>query len=41
MEDNFKKYNSIENHYQEDGSITIPECLRPYMGGISKIERKK
>lgn len=31
----------IENHYQEDGSITIPECLRPYMGGISKIERKK
>ena len=31
----------IENHYQEDGSITIPECLRPYMGGISKIEKKK
>ena len=30
----------IENHYQEDGSITIPEVLRPYMGGISKIERK-
>ena len=31
----------IENHYNEDGSISIPECLRPYMGGISKIERKK
>ena len=30
----------IENHYNEDGSISIPECLRPYMGGISKIERK-
>lgn len=23
----------LENHYQEDGSITIPEALRPYMGG--------
>ncbi len=23
----------LENHYQEDGSITIPEVLRPYMGG--------
>ena len=22
----------LENHYQEDGSITIPEVLRPYMG---------
>ena len=31
----------IENHYNEDGSISIPECLRPYMGGISKIEKKK
>jgi len=31
----------IENHYMEDGSISIPECLRPYMGGISKIEKKK
>ncbi len=31
----------IENHYQKDGSITIPECLRPYMGGKSVIEVKK
>ena len=31
----------IENHYNEDGSISIPEVLRPYMGGISKIEKKK
>ena len=27
----------IENHYQEDGTITIPEVLRPYMGGQEKI----
>ena len=30
----------IENNYNEDGSITIPEVLRPYMGGMEKIERK-
>ena len=29
----------IENNYNEDGSITIPEVLRPYMGGKEKIER--
>ena len=27
----------IENNYNEDGSITVPEILRPYMGGIEKI----
>jgi len=27
----------IENNQQEDGSITIPEVLRPYMGGKSVI----
>lgn len=27
----------LENHYQENGSITIPEALRPYMGGKSMI----
>ena len=31
----------LENHYQEDGSITIPECLRPYMGGKAVIEPKR
>ncbi len=31
----------LENHYQEDGSIRIPEVLRPYMGGLEKIESKK
>ena len=30
----------VENNYQEDGSIIIPEVLRPYMGGKERIERK-
>ncbi len=30
----------IENNYNEDGSISIPEVLRPYMGGIDKIVKK-
>ena len=30
----------IENNYNEDGSINIPEVLRPYMGGKEKIEAK-
>ena len=30
----------IENNYNEDGSVTIPEVLRPYMGGLEKIEVK-
>ena len=30
----------LENNLQEDGSVLIPESLRPYMGGISKIEKK-
>ena len=28
----------MENYQQEDGSISIPEVLLPYMGGITKIE---
>ena len=31
----------VENHYQKDGSIYIPQALRPYMGGIEKITPKK
>lgn len=31
----------LENNYNEDGSITIPEVLRPYMGGKSVIIPKK
>ena len=27
----------LENHYEEDGSITIPEALRPYVGGAEKF----
>ncbi len=27
----------LENYQQADGSITIPEVLRPYMGGLEKI----
>ena len=27
----------IENNYNEDGSITVPEVLRPYMGGLDRI----
>ena len=28
----------LENHYQKDGTITIPEVLRPYMGGMAEIK---
>ena len=31
----------IENNYQEDGSVIIPEVLRPYMGGLERIVPKK
>ena len=27
----------LENNYNEDGSVNIPEVLRPYMGGKEKI----
>ncbi len=30
----------VENNYNEDGSINIPEALRPYMGGKEKIEKQ-
>ena len=29
----------IENYQQEDGSVVIPEVLRPYMGGKEVIEK--
>ena len=28
----------LENHQQADGSIRIPQALRPWMGGVEKIE---
>ena len=30
----------LENYQNEDGSVTIPEVLRPYMGGQEKITKK-
>ena len=30
----------LENHLQADGSVTIPEVLRPYMGGKALLEAK-
>ncbi len=31
----------VENNLCEDGSVKIPEVLRPYMGGLEKIVPKK
>lgn len=31
----------VENNYMPDGSVIIPEVLRPYMGGTEKIIIKK
>ena len=31
----------LENNVNEDGSVNVPVALRPYMGGIEKIEPKK
>ena len=31
----------LENNLQEDGSVLIPEVLRPYMGGKEKLVPKK
>ena len=30
----------VENNYQPDGSVIIPEVLIPYMGGLKRIEKK-
>jgi seryl-tRNA synthetase len=31
----------LENYQQADGSVTVPEVLRPYMGGLEVIEPNK
>ena len=31
----------IESGYQSDGSVVIPEVLRPYMGGLEVIKPKQ
>ncbi|RVU14738.1 serine--tRNA ligase [Methylobacterium oryzihabitans] len=28
----------IENYQNPDGSVTVPSCLAPYMGGLTRIE---
>ena len=30
----------LENYQQQDGSVAIPEALRPYMGGLERITRR-
>jgi seryl-tRNA synthetase len=27
----------LENYQQADGSVVVPEVLRPYMGGIERL----
>jgi seryl-tRNA synthetase len=29
----------LENYQQEDGSVIVPEALRPYMRGLERIAR--
>lgn len=31
----------LENYQQEDGTVLIPEVLRPYMAGLEKINKRK
>ena len=28
----------MENYQQADGSVTVPQCLAPYMGGVTRLE---
>ena len=28
----------LENYQQQDGSVVVPEVLKPYMGGVEKIQ---
>jgi seryl-tRNA synthetase len=28
----------LENYQQEDGSVIVPEVLRPFMGGLDRIK---
>jgi len=30
----------LENYQQKDGSVVIPEALRPYMEGLERITKK-
>jgi seryl-tRNA synthetase len=28
----------LENYQQPDGSVVIPDALKPYMGGVTRLE---
>src|SRR3954466_14946130 len=30
----------LENYQQKDGTVVVPEVLRPYMGGLDRITRR-
>ena len=30
----------LEPHQQPDGSVVLPEAIRPYLGGLSTIEKQ-
>jgi len=30
----------LENYQQQDGSVVVPEALRPYMGGVERITKR-
>ena len=30
----------LETYQNEDGAVTVPEAIRPYMGGVEKIEKR-
>ena len=30
----------LENNYNEDGTVNIPKVLQPYIGGLTKLEKK-
>ena len=30
----------LENHQNADGSVNVPPALRPYLGGLEKIEKQ-
>ena len=30
----------LENYQNEDGSVTVPAALQPYMGGLTRIEQQ-
>jgi seryl-tRNA synthetase len=31
----------LENYLEADGSVTVPDALKPYMGGITRIEKHR